>query len=161
MSDGELVQIVDRAMAESVRRSGEWLQCKPGCTQCCYGPFEITRLDAARLREGLARLDEAMAGRIRERARAYVELEDAACPALDPETGTCDLYSARPLTCRMFGPPAKSEDGSYSVCELCFEGASNEQIAACWVDPDPEGVEARLLDGDPGLTSVAAALIGF
>src|ERR1700680_2028104 len=50
-SDFELVQIVDRALAEAARRSGSWLFCRPGCTQCCYGPFEISQLEAYRLRK--------------------------------------------------------------------------------------------------------------
>ena len=29
---------------------------------------------------------------------------DAACPALDPATGRCDVYLWRPMTCRVFGP---------------------------------------------------------
>jgi Fe-S-cluster containining protein len=69
----------------------------------------------------------------------------AACPALDPETGLCDLYAARPMTCRVFGPPirmnsapeaeveANSEsvdEEGLAVCELCFTEATAEEIAA-------------------------------
>ena len=32
---------------------------------------------------------------------------DGPCPALDPATGRCELYAARPLTCRIFGPPVQ------------------------------------------------------
>jgi hypothetical protein len=52
--DHELVQILDAALADTARRSGEWLVCKPGCTQCCVGVFAINQLDAARLQQGLA-----------------------------------------------------------------------------------------------------------
>ena len=55
---------------------------------------------------------------------------DEPCPVLDPETGMCDLYASRPMTCRVFGPPVRSEDG-LGVCELCYHGASEEEIAAC------------------------------
>jgi Fe-S-cluster containining protein len=27
------------------------------------------------------------------------------CPALDPISGFCDLYEARPVACRTYGPP--------------------------------------------------------
>ena len=54
---------------------------------------------------------------------------DAACPVLDPATGTCDLYAARPLTCRIFGPPVQNEFG-LGVCELCYVGASEAQMQA-------------------------------
>src|ERR1700719_2862672 len=54
--DGALIQIVDAALADAARRSGEWLVCRPGCTQCCIGVFAINQLDALRLQRGLAEL---------------------------------------------------------------------------------------------------------
>lgn len=50
------------------------------------------------------------------------------CPALDPEHGTCDLYAARPQTCRLFGPPIALDEG-FGVCELCFQHATQQEIA--------------------------------
>jgi Fe-S-cluster containining protein len=173
--DRELVQIVDAALADVTRRSGEWLACRPGCTQCCIGAFAINQLDALRLRRGLDELERRepeRAARVRERAREAVarlapefpgdsvsgmldETEEGArlfedfandepCPALDPATGNCELYEARPMTCRVFGPPIRSEDG-LGVCELCFQGASDEEIAACELKADPDDLEAALL----------------
>src|SRR5271169_1323296 len=55
-NDQTLIQIVDSALAEATRRSGRWLVCRPGCTQCCIGAFPINQLDALRLRRGLAEL---------------------------------------------------------------------------------------------------------
>src|SRR5664279_3210647 len=100
--DLALIQIVDAALAEAVRRSGSWLACRPGCTRCCMGSFPITQLDARRLRQGLAELaasDPGRASNVRERAtRAAGDAgDDEPCPALDPETGLCDLYTARPI----------------------------------------------------------------
>jgi Fe-S-cluster containining protein len=176
-TDPHLIQIVDAALVDSTRRSGKWLACRPGCSRCCMGVFAINQLDALRLRNGLAELeqeDPARAARVRERARAAVarlspdfpgnprtgvleedNSDEAAqrwddfgnnepCPVLDPETGTCDLYEYRPIACRTFGPPLMSDDG-LGVCELCFEGATNEEIAACEMKPDPENLEAALL----------------
>jgi len=173
--DGTLIQIVDAALADASRRSGEWLVCRPGCTQCCVGAFAINQLDAVRLQRGLAdlgRRNPARARRIRDRARAsvgrlsadfpgnaktgvldesaeaeerFVEFaNDEPCPVLDPETGLCELYESRPMTCRTFGPPVQSE-GGLGVCELCFHGASDEQIAACEMVVDPDDLESRLL----------------
>ena len=85
---------------------------------------------------------------------------DEPCPVLDPETGLCDLYDARPMTCRTFGPPVRS-DGGLGVCELCFHGASDEQIAACEMVADPDELESTLLSkleetrGPRGQTIVA------
>ena len=72
-----------------------------------------------------------------EDAAAFEDFaNEAACPALDPATGLCEVYEARPMTCRVFGPPvlqnAEDDDAAaYSVCELCFTEASAETIAAC------------------------------
>ena len=173
--DRKLIQIVDSALTDATRRSGPWLVCRPGCTQCCVGVFAINQLDAARLKSGLAELERqdlarAAAVRVRSReaaarlsgdfpgdprtgilaenATSQARFEDFAndeiCPALDPSTGLCDLYESRPLTCRTFGPPVRSE-GGLGVCELCYHGASDEEIAACEMEVDPDDLEGRLL----------------
>ena len=177
MSDAQLIQIVDAALAEAVTKAGSWLACRVGCTECCIGPFPITPLDAERLRQGFDDLtwrDPERAARVRERARDYVERlsreypgdtvarllgeEEAAdqepCPALDPESGACDLYAARPVTCRTFGPPIRFNSSSLAVCELCFVGASNEEIAACEVEVDTETLDAALLGEMPAEESI-------
>ncbi len=70
---------------------------------------------------------------------------DTACPALEPESGLCDLYSARPMTCRVFGPPVRSgEEGGLAVCELCFTHAEPEEIAACEMLPPHQQEDALL-----------------
>jgi Fe-S-cluster containining protein len=174
--DQKLVQIVDAALADTARRSGEWLVCKQGCTQCCVGVFAINPLDALRLQHGLAELertDPDRAARVRQRVRASItriwndfpgdpitgildETEEAAarfddfandepCPVLDPATGACDLYAARPMTCRVFGPPVPTEEG-LGVCELCYHGASEADIAACEMQTaEAENLEVELV----------------
>jgi Fe-S-cluster containining protein len=176
-ADQQLVQIVDAALAEAERKSGAWLVCRPGCTQCCYGPFPISQLDAVRLQEGMRDLeatDPVRAARVRDRARDSVArlapkfpgnpatgilaedheaearfadfADDEPCPVLDPATGMCDLYSARPMTCRTFGPPVRSgEEGALGVCELCYQGASDKEIGACEMKPDPDNLEEPLI----------------
>jgi len=206
--DQKLIQIVDSALADVTLRSGHWLACRPGCTQCCIGAFPINQLDALRLRQGLASLEKSAperGARVRQRARDSTArlsqdfpgdpisgvlhegeaaeqrfadfANDEPCPALDPETGYCELYGSRPMTCRVFGPPVRSEapgedglgeDGQcetgLGVCELCFQGASAEQIAACELEPDPDDLESRLLaeleqtTGNRGNTIIAFCL---
>jgi Fe-S-cluster containining protein len=175
-ADRKLIQIVDSALTQTARKSGPWLACRPGCTQCCIGVFAINQLDALRLRRGLAQLekkDPERSNGIHQRAleavarlapefpgdpttgvlddsedalRRFEELgNDEPCPALDPQTGLCELYEHRPMTCRVFGPPVRSEDG-LGACELCFQGATDEQIAACEMVPDPDDLESQLLN---------------
>jgi Fe-S-cluster containining protein len=153
-------------MAEAVRRGGRWIACRPGCCECCIGPFSISHEDAARLREALELLAPERAERVRERARSYVAvvhsydedglpegMDETPCPALDPESGRCEVYEARPAMCRTFGP-AVSTEGAISSCELCFRGASAEEIAACAVEISREDLQ---LDA-PQMPGVAFAL---
>lgn len=88
---------------------------------------------------------------------------DEPCPALNPVDGTCDLYDARPMTCRVFGPPIRSEDG-LGACELCYHGVPDEEIEAYEMIPDPEDLETNLVEeferssGERGNTIVAFCL---
>jgi Fe-S-cluster containining protein len=85
----------------------------------------------------------------------------AACPALDPETGRCDVYAWRPMTCRVFGPPVRMGQGdALGHCELCFHGASQAEVAACEMAV-PHDLEAEILaeTGAGGQTVVAFALL--
>jgi Fe-S-cluster containining protein len=67
---------------------------------------------------------------------------DEPCPVLDLTTGTCDLYNYRPILCRTFGPPARTEDGNLASCELCYTTATTEEIIACELDPSLASLEA-------------------
>ncbi len=190
-ADRKLVQIVDAALAENTARCGTRLVCKAGCCQCCIGVFEISQLDAVRLREGLSELAKRHPKRAQEVSRRAQESRkrlapefpgsvrtgtvdsnderfedfgnDEPCPALDPKTGMCDLYEYRPMTCRVFGPPVRTPEG-FGVCELCFVGAAEEDIAACELVADPDDLEGRVTreyekrSGRSGKTIVAWAL---
>ena len=139
--------------------------------------------------EALRESDAALAAEIERRARAWVDewaavfpgdaatgvlkdseaeqerfeelADEAACPALDPESGRCDVYVWRPMTCRAFGPPVRMATGALGCCELCFTTADDEEIAGCEM-PVPHDVEDALLAemGDGRETVVAYALLG-
>jgi Fe-S-cluster containining protein len=192
-----LIQIVDAAMADATLRSGDWLKCKPGCSQCCVGVFPIAYQDADRLREGLialSRTDPARADRVRARTVGTLtrldpwfpgdvstgilgdSYEDAIlfeefannepCPALDLDHGTCDLYESRPILCRTFGPPMRTEENNLATCELCYIGADTEEIARCELDPAIPALEEASnaaydeSTGRRGETLIAYALRG-
>lgn len=99
-----------------------------------------------------------------ERARFEEFANDAACPALDPATGRCDVYAWRPMTCRVFGPPIRATgpagEEALGHCELCFTQATPEEIASCEM-PVPHEAEAALLKemGAQKETVVAFALL--
>jgi Fe-S-cluster containining protein len=149
-------------------------------------------LDAETLRSALATADPAVADRIRTRAAASRErltpnfpgdastgilftedhheeafedfANDEPCPVLDPANGTCDLYAARPVQCRTFGPPIRDEEDSLTVCELCFVDAPAEEVARCEMDQSWRKYEDDLITqaeqrtGLNGPTLIAFAL---
>jgi Fe-S-cluster containining protein len=169
----ELFPLLDAALASATERAGGWLACRPGCHQCCIGVFPISPLDAEGLRSALASADPAIAERILARAAASRErltpgfpgdpttgalftepnheeafedfANDEPCPVLDPATGTCDLYAARPVQCRTFGPPVRDDDGHLTVCELCFIDAPAEEVARCEMDQSWRALEETLV----------------
>jgi Fe-S-cluster containining protein len=187
----DLFPIFDAALASAAERSGHHLACRPGCHQCCVGVFAITPLDAATLREALAAAPHDVAERIRARAFASRErllaagfpgdettgilftepahedafeefANDEPCPVLDPATGTCDLYAARPVQCRTFGPPMRDEDGHLTVCELCFTNASAEEVARCEMDQSWRPLEDKLIaEAESDRANAGPTLIAF
>src|SRR6202451_4788639 len=122
VNDRTLVQIVDSALADSARRSGKWLVCRPGCTQCCVGVFTINQLDAARLREGLAQLEDSAperARRVRERAREAVSRLSRDFPG-DPTSGLLDEGEDAEQRFAEFAneEPCPALDPATGLCEL-------------------------------------------
>ncbi|NYF81083.1 YkgJ family cysteine cluster protein [Granulicella arctica] len=106
----------------------------------------------ARTTEALTRLDpwfpgDVATGVLGESYEAAILFEEFAnnepCPALDLDHGTCDLYETRPVLCRTFGPPMRTEEGNLATCELCFIGADTEEIARCELDPKIPAIEAE------------------
>ena len=100
-----------------------------------------------------------------DRERFAEFANEAACPALDPATGRCDVYEWRPMTCRVFGPPIQMDGGTDGAkalghCELCCAGATEDEIARCEM-PVPHELEEKLLDEIPekGETLVVFALL--
>ena len=190
----ELFPILDAALASTTARSGAWLACRPGCHQCCIGVFPISQLDAQTLRDALSNANPTVAERIRTRASAsrarltpafpgdpskgllftapghedaFDEFaNDEPCPVLDPVTGTCDLYAARPVQCRTFGPPIRDTHNHLTVCELCFVNAPADEVARCEMDQSWRSIEENLIleaeqqSAVHGPTLIAFALSG-
>ncbi len=134
-SDAALAAEIERRAREWV---DEWAAAFPG--------------DAA---TGVLKDSEAAQERFEELA------DEAACPALDPESGRCDVYAWRPMTCRAFGPPVRMATGALGCCELCFTTADDEEIASCEMAV-PHDREDELLKemGGARETVVAFALLG-
>ncbi len=181
--DAELAKAARKAGAWLACRPG-CTQCCYGAF--AINALDAARLRAGM--DELRVSDAARAARVEERAREWIAMHgaafpgdaatgvlggsdaereafdefanEAACPALDPATGMCDVYAWRPMTCRVFGPPVRVEGDALGCCELCFVGASEETIAACEMRP-PHELEAELVaeTGSDAETVVAFTLI--
>ena len=129
----------------------------------------------ARVAASLTRLDlwfpgDLATGILNEDHEAAILFEEFAndepCPALDLDHGTCDLYESRPILCRTFGPPMRTEENNLATCELCFVHATTEEIAACELDPAIPALEETSNEafnaarGLHGQTLIAYALRG-
>ena len=171
-NDKLLLRVIDDSWQETKEISGKLLACRPGCIECCYGPFAINQLDAWRLREGVKALNWVKSTAVRLRAAGAWRrmrqhfpgdpetgiLDDEGdvegfgaryakepCPALDPRTETCDLYEHRPMVCRTFGPPTSVQGERMPHCHLCYRGASPVKIEECRMEVDPERMEDAIL----------------
>jgi len=120
--DARLLAVVDATMAGAAKTCGTRLACRPGCTECCIGPFNISALDADRLRRGLEQLaarDPVRAAAIRERARESCAAFAADFPG-DPATGALsgDDTAEEPFFEAHAGRPCPALDPATGLCEL-------------------------------------------
>jgi Fe-S-cluster containining protein len=184
-TDSQLIQIVDASLAAAARHAGAHLACYAGCAVCCFGPFPITMRDAERLRESWLTADPHVASQIAQRAEAAraqlaksfpgnaalgllnanideaafaAQYENLACPVLNPDSGQCSLYDARPIACRLYGLPTRVDGEDLPHCPLCFRRASAGEIEAARaiIDYSP-----RMSDHDtePTRTVIAYAFV--
>ncbi len=119
----------DQAFESMRSRYGEWMKCRPGCSDCCHAVFGLFPVEAAYLQERFGGLDRRVrrlaitraqkSARDLERAMGGVN-DDVAdpvsphralatkrvrCPLLDDHQA-CIGYPFRPITCRVYGIPA-------------------------------------------------------
>ena len=62
---------------------------------------------------------------------------DEPCPVLDPATGACDLYAARPMTCRIFDLRCNQKMDWESV-NFAITALPTSRLVACEMKIDPE-----------------------
>ncbi len=148
-----LLETVDTWFNRCIESSGRHIQCRPGCSKCCRGLFDITLLDAFFLRQGFDQLPAELRQSIQVKARArlaelqrlwpdfaepytlnhmpdekWTEMPEddlTPCPLLGDD-GRCLVYAYRPMTCRLHGLPnidCSGESFSDEWCTLNFTGA--------------------------------------
>ncbi len=111
-----LIKELDGAVADLAELHGEQIRCKPSCCQCCT-ISSVLAIEAAGIREAVARLDVGVREKIRHQGQ-----EDS-CPFLIDSL--CVIYERRPLICRTHGLPIayidyEQEAIEVSVCPLNF-----------------------------------------
>jgi hypothetical protein len=103
--DEILVRRFDAEVRAGEERARGHLACRIGCTECCVGPFDITGLDAERLRRGLRELEgkdpEAARG-VRDRARGHWQSMVGSFPGAKETGALGDDEEARERFCAAF-----------------------------------------------------------
>lgn len=168
-TDRALVREFDARVRAAARLAGGHLTCHRGCTPCCIGVFDITALDAARLRRGMAELEARrprVAREVRDRATAQWEAQRSEFPG---DTGLRELGSDQAARERFFSclghlacPALRPRDGS---CRLYrWRPLSCRSYGLPLTGPDgvlppcplnfrtarPAEVAAAAVDPDPG-----------
>jgi Fe-S-cluster containining protein len=167
-ADGDLVAVVDGSLQQAARRAGSRLACKPGCSECCIGPFPITRLDVRRLRQGLEALrqrDPQRAAAIETRAREAVRVLGEAFPG-DAASGRLggDRAAEDRFLERFEAVPCPVLDPATQTCELyasrpitcrtygppvTFGGENLPPCRLCFQGSPATEVEACRVEPDP------------
>ncbi len=128
----ELVGVIDNIFGRVKKKCGDRVCCKTGCSDCCNALFDLTLIEALYINH---RFNENFTGKDREeiieranradrkaykiKRNAYkmhekgenevkilasVGAERVRCTLLNMKE-LCDLYSYRPITCRLYGIP--------------------------------------------------------
>lgn len=123
----------------------DWL-CGKGCDACCRRLATLPQLtppEAERLRAALAALPVAEIATIRRRLAALRPAPAApvTCPLLDPQSGACPVYAARPLACRSYGFYVERDTGLYCA-EIEAQVAAGAHPDVIW--GNQESLERRL-----------------
>lgn len=118
---GTLVQLrrrVDLHFDAAVARSPSSFTCTAGCAACCHARFSVFAVEAAAIRQALARLAaEAPDLRARVRRQADDPAHQDRCALLVDDR--CSIYAERPVICRSHGLPVLTE-GHVDHCPLNF-----------------------------------------
>ena len=165
----DLLQRLDRWFADSSDRNPGIVPCRPGCSACCHGPFDISVADVVLIREAVARLPANAREEVARRALAQVErmqelepgwdsreglggmteeefdrvsdaMASAPCPLLNDQ-GACRIYQDRPLVCRLIGLGVVTPAGRV-IENACPIASEFPEYAALPLQPlDLEAVE--------------------
>ena len=163
-----LVAQVDKIFTAMQEAHKDCVSCKIYCSDCCYAVFDVTLIEAAYInhhfgrslprkerREILRRAEKAdrrfyqikrklqkmyvKEGKSSEEVLSHLAEERAPCPLLNDEK-LCDLYSSRPITCRVYGIPT-SIGGKPHIC-----GESGFKEGTAYPTVNLDNINDRLIE---------------
>ncbi|OAG28232.1 YkgJ family cysteine cluster protein [Thermodesulfatator autotrophicus] len=116
----EIFNDIEVAFLETKKRYPKEVRCKPGCVDCCYALFDLSLAEAALLYRDFSRKPRGVRREIMRRVEKYekewlrkkptvlnpfvISAIKIRCPLLNDKK-RCELYEARPATCRLYGIP--------------------------------------------------------
>lgn len=105
----------------------EQLQCKKGCSKCCYVDLSVFEVEARAILTWFEKLDPNEQKQWLQKIET--PLNEGACAFLRSEE--CTIYAARPLICRTQGLALQfknqSDEMSYDICPLNDEASHHLQ----------------------------------
>lgn len=160
------------------------IPCRPGCSVCCMGPFDISAADALLVRDAVRALTPDRRLPLMERAREQVarmealagalppphdlsgldevildsvtnRMEAEPCPALDAE-GRCLIYRFRPMVCRLMGLGLVTPRG-----EVMENACPIQDGFPAYRDLPPEPCSVELWGDAEALAEVRASVVLF
>jgi Fe-S-cluster containining protein len=151
----KLVAQADQVFERIKKEYPACVNCKKGCTDCCYALFDLTLIEALYLNqkfkaafgadaEMMEKANKADRAIFRIKKRAYKEVQEnnkdevavlyemgrerIRCPLLN-EREMCALYAFRPITCRLYGIPTAIQGLGHSCGKSGFsEGESYPMV---------------------------------
>lgn len=117
---------VDRFFANAMAAAPDQFACRPGCVSCCLVDLSVFPIEAAVIEAAFTRLAPEIRAAAADRADRGIH-----CCMIDPETGNCVVYAARPIICRSHGLTVLV-DGRTDHCPLNYTTAPAARV--CTLD---------------------------
>ncbi len=146
----QLLRQTEKWFSSLKEKYADSVRCGRGCSQCCYGLFDVSLPDAFVIAAAFGALPEGIRSKVSDRARGIQQrienhlapfsepflldavlqdrideivdaIPDVPCPFLG-SSSECLIYENRPLACRLEGfPMIDAQDGLFGDwCELNF-----------------------------------------
>ncbi|WP_022853367.1 YkgJ family cysteine cluster protein [Thermodesulfatator atlanticus] len=165
----EIFGEIEAAFNETKRLYPKEVRCKPRCDDCCHALFDLSLAEAALIYRDFLRSPRKIRRDILRRVEKYerqwqrkkpsvltpfvISAIKIRCPLLNDKR-LCDLYEARPATCRLYGIPVQIAGETFVCGYSGFEPGKTyptvffekvlERLSALSEKMAPEGGKVRV-----------------